>query len=129
MLAKHLPAYIRLGSNSSLTLTTGIVTLRPLPNWSVLAGSRSAVIGLAQNLALDLKPLRVNAVMVGAVDTEIWSGLEAEQREKLFKSIVGRTMTGKVAKPEDVAEAYLYCMKDGNVTGSVVRSDGGMVLN
>ena len=34
----------------------------------------------------------------------------------------------RVGRPEDVAEGYLYCMRDGNVTGSVVSSNGGHLV-
>jgi hypothetical protein len=33
-----------------------------------------------------------------------------------------------VGRPEDVAEGYLYCMRDGNLTGSVVSSNGGSLV-
>lgn len=37
-------------------------------------------------------------------------------------------MTGEVGRPEDVAEAYVWCMKDGFVTGQRIGSDGGALL-
>lgn len=43
----------------------------------------------------------------------------------LFKS---KTLTGTVAQPEDVAEAYLWLMRDRFVTGTCVHSDGGYLL-
>jgi NAD(P)-dependent dehydrogenase (short-subunit alcohol dehydrogenase family) len=36
--------------------------------------------------------------------------------------------TGKVGQPEDVAESYLYCMRDANVTGSVISTNGGHLI-
>ena len=43
----------------------------------------------------------------------------------LFKS---KTLTDTVGQPEDVAEAYLWLMRDRYVTGQVVHSDGGYLL-
>jgi NAD(P)-dependent dehydrogenase (short-subunit alcohol dehydrogenase family) len=43
----------------------------------------------------------------------------------LFKS---KTLTGTVAQPEDVAEAYLWLIRDRFVTGMCVHSDGGYLL-
>ena len=36
--------------------------------------------------------------------------------------------TGRVASPEDVAEAYLYLLKDTNITGTTVSTNGGSLL-
>lgn len=128
ILAKHLPPYMSNSPDSSITLTTGVVTEKPIPGWSVIAGGRSAVIGLGKALALDLKPVRVNVVSVGAVETGVWDKLEPEVREKTMRSLVEKGTTGPMARADDVAEAYLYCMRDGNVTGSVVSSNSGVLL-
>lgn len=94
----------------------------------MIAGPRSAVLGLAGGLALDLRPIRVNTVSVGVVDTETWSGLPQEKKEAMFEGTKAKVATGKIAEPGDVAEDYLYCMRDTNVTGSVIRSNGGALL-
>jgi len=36
--------------------------------------------------------------------------------------------TGRVGRVEDVAESYLYCMKDENITGSMISSNGGHLI-
>ena len=85
--------------------------------------------------------IRVNCVALGAVHTELidamsaaglpeGSGPEASEKKlqgmlSLFKS---KTLTGTVAQPEDVAEAYLWLMRDRFVTGTCVHSDGGYLL-
>ena len=126
--AKHAPKYLNPGFNSSITLTTGVVVEKPIPNFSIIAGSRAAVVGLGKNLALDLRPTRVNVVAVGAVDTDAWSHLSAETKEEVFNSLVSRSTTGRIADAADVAEAYIYCIKDRNVTGSVISTNGGNLL-
>lgn len=128
VLAKHLPPHLTSSPDSSITLTTGIVTEKPIPGWSVLAGGRSAVLGLGKALAFDMKPVRVNVVSVGAVETPTWDGLQGEAREKTLKALVGKSTTGRMAEAEMVAEAYLYCMRDGNITASVISSNSGVLL-
>ncbi|QDS69559.1 hypothetical protein FKW77_007917 [Venturia effusa] len=128
ILAKHLPTYLNAGPQSSLTLTTGSVAEKPMPNWSVVASYAGGLHSMTRNLALDLKPIRVNLVSPGAIDTELWKDMDPEQKEGMFKSIEGKVLTGRVGKPEDVAEQYLCLLRDGNVTGSVVHSDGGHAL-
>ncbi len=51
---------------------------------------------MTRNLALDLKPIRINLVSPGAIDTEIWAHMSAEQKEKMFKGISAKVPTGKV---------------------------------
>ncbi|OBT76555.1 hypothetical protein VF21_05371 [Pseudogymnoascus sp. 05NY08] len=96
--------------------------------WSIVASYAAGLHGMTRNLALDLKPIRVNLVSLGIIDTEIWAHMSAEQKEKMFKGISAKVPTGKVGMPEDVAEAYLWLMKDSNVTGIVTYSDSGARL-
>ena len=128
LLVKHALKYLTNSFESPITLTTGVVTEKPIPNWSVIAEARSAIIGLTKNLALDIRPIRVNAVALGAVDTETWSTVPKEAKQKTFQGLVSKSTTGKIAGADDVAEAYLYCMKDRNVTGSIVNTNGGVLL-
>jgi NAD(P)-dependent dehydrogenase (short-subunit alcohol dehydrogenase family) len=119
--------YLGPGPECSIIITSGTVAEKPLLNWSVFAGYASGLHGMVRNLAIDLKPIRVNLVQPGAVDTPLWR-MEDEQKEKMFEAVRGRMPTGRVALPEDVAEAYLWLMKDWNVTGTVATSDSGGLL-
>jgi NAD(P)-dependent dehydrogenase (short-subunit alcohol dehydrogenase family) len=56
------------------------------------------------------------------------SGRAAEDREGLFASAAQALPVGRVGEPEEIAEAYLYLMRGGFSTGSVVVVDGGTVL-
>lgn len=53
---------------------------------------------MTRNLALDLKPIRVNLVSPGAVDTELWKDFTAEQKEGFFKSISAKVPTGRIGR-------------------------------
>jgi len=92
--------YLNKGPESSIVLSTGTVSVRPNPDWSVIAAYASGLHGLTRNLALDLKPIRVNLVNPGPVDTELWNGFSEEQKQAFFKSISARVPTGHVAKRE-----------------------------
>jgi NAD(P)-dependent dehydrogenase (short-subunit alcohol dehydrogenase family) len=128
LLSKHLPAYLNPGPKSSYTMTTGSVSEKPMPNWAVVAAYAGGLHSLTKSLALDLKPIRVNSVSPGAVDTELWSGMSAEQKEGMFQHIRSSNLTGRVGQIDDLAEQYLALMRDYNVTGSVVKSDGGSLV-
>ncbi|KAI1440950.1 NAD(P)-binding protein [Annulohypoxylon stygium] len=114
----------------SLTISTGGVAERPMPGWSVTAFVASGLLGLARNLAMDLKPVRVNAVEPGFVDTGLWesTGFTPEQKAVELKKVAEKVPTGRPGQVEDVAEAYLYLMKDRNATGEIVKTRSGSNL-
>lgn len=77
--------------------------------------------GLAGDLAE--KKIRVNCVVPGLVQTELWDsmGKTAEQQKEDFEKSAKALPVGFVATPEDIAEAYLYCVRANYATGSVVE--------
>ena len=128
IVGKHAIKYLKDGREPSYTITSGGVALRPNENWTVVASYASGQGGMARGLALDLAPRRCNIVLPGAVETELWSGMEESARQKLFQAVAENVPTKKLAQPEDVAEAYLYVMKDHNCTGSIITTDSGNLL-
>jgi NAD(P)-dependent dehydrogenase (short-subunit alcohol dehydrogenase family) len=122
------PRYMTSNAESSITLTGGVNTTKPRAGWSVLAGWGAAIEGLARGFAVDLKPIRVNCVAPGAVNTELVQSFAGDRLDAVLKHFRDMTTTGTVGRPEDLAEAYLYCMKDQFVTGSVLHSNGGHLL-
>ncbi|KAK3627914.1 hypothetical protein LTR56_018904 [Elasticomyces elasticus] len=128
LLGKLLPAHLRPGPASSFTITTGAVSEHPIPDWTVVGSYATGLHGLMRQLAVDLKPLRVNLISPAAVETEFWNGIPEDNRMEMMKSFEAKMATGKVAQPEDVAESYLYCMRDANITGSVISTNGGQLI-
>jgi NAD(P)-dependent dehydrogenase (short-subunit alcohol dehydrogenase family) len=127
ILAKILPKYMDRSPENSFTVTGGAVAHRPPAGWSVMAGFATAIEGLVRGLAQDLKPLRVNVVSPGAVHTELFDGFGANSDE-ILKGFRENTLTKTVGSPGDLAEAYIYIMKDKFITGSLVASNGGILL-
>ena len=84
----------------------------------------SGLHGLARNLDIDLKPLRVNVVCPRSTDTELWGPHSDMRREMVAK----KALLGKAGLADKVAEAYLYLMRNTNATGAVVSSSGGSTL-
>jgi NAD(P)-dependent dehydrogenase (short-subunit alcohol dehydrogenase family) len=128
LVAKHAARVLPKSPSSSLTLTTGSVSEHPIPNWTVVGSYASGLHAMTRGLALDMKPVRVNLVSPGAVETPLWGDMDKEAFEKMKKSFEARTTTGVFAQPEDVAEAYIYLLKDQNVTGSMISTNGGGLL-
>ncbi|PWY65391.1 NAD(P)-binding protein [Aspergillus eucalypticola CBS 122712] len=127
ILAKILPQYMDRSPDNSFTVTGGAAAQRPSAGWSVMAAYAAGTEGLVRGLALDLKPIRVNIVSPGPVHTELFDGF-GEIRDAVLEAFKEKSLTGAVGRPEDVAEAYIYIMKDRYITGSCVASNGGSVL-
>jgi NAD(P)-dependent dehydrogenase (short-subunit alcohol dehydrogenase family) len=80
---------------------------------------------MVKSFAAELRPVRVNGVCAGAVDTELWHRLPEAERLATFARIGARLPVGRVGNPEDIAEAYLYLMRTGFSTGETIVVDGG----
>ncbi|KAJ5595891.1 hypothetical protein VI817_004769 [Penicillium citrinum] len=126
VMAKYIQKYIESSPTSSFTITTGVRAHKPAPGWSVVTGMASGCEGLVRGLAVDLKPIRVNAVSPGAVHTELFS--QFPNVDSILEIFRQSSLTGTVGKPEDLAESYIYVMKDHFVTGTVIESNGGARL-
>ena len=110
--------------SSSVTFTGGNIGLKPTPGFLLPAYIGAGMEGAVRVMALELAPIRVNIVAPGFVDTGLWG----EMREKLVVMQNNTVLTGKAGQAEDVAEAYMYLMRDGNATGQVIRSESGATL-
>jgi NAD(P)-dependent dehydrogenase (short-subunit alcohol dehydrogenase family) len=126
MAAKYGSPHIRPGG--SITLTNGIAGLRPRKGWTVAASICGAMEALTRALAVELAPIRVNAVCPGTVRTELWSGMTESARETMYRDAAQRFPVGRVGEADDLAETYLYLMREGFSTGQVLVVDGGAVL-
>lgn len=120
--ADHLPP------TGSITFTSGIAAHRPRTGSSVTAAANAALEGLVGALALELAPIRVNAVSPGWMDTPLWDTVAGDQRAERLAEMAARLPVGRVARPADVATAFVALMRGAHVTGAVLHVDGGQRL-
>jgi NAD(P)-dependent dehydrogenase (short-subunit alcohol dehydrogenase family) len=123
---KYGSAHIRKGG--SIVLTTGIAGQRPHKGWVVAASVCGTIEALTRALAIELAPIRVNAVSPGVIRTNLWQNMDAGQREQLFESVGKSLPVGRVGEAHDVAHAYLFLKQEAFSTGQTVVVDGGTVL-
>jgi len=118
----------RINDGGSLTLISGFLSERPSAT-AVLQGAINAALeALARGLALELAPVRVNAVSPGMIETPIWDDLPREKRREMFESTAAQLPVRKIGQPDDIAKAVLFLMTTTYATGSTVRVDGGGVI-
>lgn len=112
----------------SIVLTTGVAGQRPHSGWVIAASVCGTIEALTRALAVELAPIRVNAVSPGVVRTNLWQNMSSVEREQLFESVGKRLPVGRVGEAHDIAQAYLFLMKEEFATGQTVVVDGGTVL-
>ncbi|KRC66111.1 short-chain dehydrogenase [Aeromicrobium sp. Root236] len=117
-----------LRAGGSITLTTGTASDRPGPGWLLGATVCGATDALTRTLALELAPLRVNAVSPGVIRSPLWSALDDDARQGFYDATSNALPVNRVGEVEDVALAYVYAMEQQHGTGTILRVDGGTVL-
>lgn len=121
MAIKH--GHSRILPNGSITLTDGALVHKPRKGAPLVTAFGGATEHLARGLAVDLAPIRVNAVCPGLVLTERFSG-----SPELVRQYTERQLIPRGAEPAEVAQAYLYLMRGTYTTGQVMIVDGGLTL-
>ncbi|CAM5664585.1 Short-chain dehydrogenase OS=Kitasatospora aureofaciens OX=1894 GN=HS99_0001405 PE=3 SV=1 [Kitasatospora aureofaciens] len=122
LLAKHLAGQV--SERGSFTFFSGVAAWRPAPARTVMATTNGALAFLVQALAVEIAPVRVNAVSPGIVDTGSWDGLGAD-KEAFLRGVAERNPARRVGSPEDLVKAVFYAIDNPYVTGTVLHVDGG----
>ena len=110
-------------SDGSITLTDGLLSHRPRKGIPLTTAFGGAIEHLARGLAVDLAPIRVNAVCPGLVVHE-----KLDRTPEFVRQYTERQLIPRGADPAEVAQAYLYLMRGTYTTGQVLIVDGGMTL-
>jgi NAD(P)-dependent dehydrogenase (short-subunit alcohol dehydrogenase family) len=115
----------RMHDDSSIVLFGGLAMLRPYPGSTTVTTVNGGVSGLARALAVELGPIRVNAVHPGFVgDSPLWSA----RGEAALKPRRDRTPTGRLATMREVAGAVDFLLTNRAVNGVDLPVDGGWLL-
>jgi len=119
----------RIRPGGSITFTSGIAAQRPMRGGATAAAVNSGLEGLARALAIELAPVRVNVVSPGWTDTPIWDRIAGAAprnwKQESFDAMALRLPVGRIGQVGDIAQAFMFLMKNQFVTGSVVDVDGG----
>jgi len=109
----------------SITLTSGMLAHRPAKAAPLATAVGGAVEHLTRGLAVDLAPVRVNAVCPGIVLTE---HVQQQMPEPRLRSLTAPLPVPRGASPAEAAKAYAYLMCNGYATGQILPIDGGGLL-
>jgi NAD(P)-dependent dehydrogenase (short-subunit alcohol dehydrogenase family) len=114
----------RMVDDSSVLLFGGLAKERPYPGSTTVTSVNGAVETMVRTLAIELAPVRVNALHPGIVgDSPYWEGNAA-----VIEATRQRTPTGRLATMVDVTHAALFLLENPAVNGVNLAVDGGWVM-
>jgi NAD(P)-dependent dehydrogenase (short-subunit alcohol dehydrogenase family) len=115
----------RLHEDSSIVLFGGLARDMPYKTSTTVTTVNYGVTGVMHTLAVELAPIRVNAVHPGVVgDSPYWVERPGPIRERWR----ARTPTGRLATMADVADAVVFLLENRSVNAVDLRVDGGILL-
>jgi NAD(P)-dependent dehydrogenase (short-subunit alcohol dehydrogenase family) len=113
------------GPAASFVLTGGISTDRPVKGAWATSIATAATEQLARCIAVELAPLRCNAIAPGWTDTPMWDAVLGADKAAAFAATAGRIPVGRIARPEEAAAAAIALMVTESINGEVLHVDGG----
>jgi NAD(P)-dependent dehydrogenase (short-subunit alcohol dehydrogenase family) len=126
MLAKHLAPQINPGG--SFVIFSGVAAAKIAVGTLGVAITNTAADTLARSLALELAPIRVNAISPGVIDTGAWDALGEQGKAGYFADISARNPARRIGTPDDIAAAVLFALTNTFLTGQTLHIDGGEPL-
>jgi NAD(P)-dependent dehydrogenase (short-subunit alcohol dehydrogenase family) len=115
----------RLSGDASIVLFGGLARDRPYPGSTTVTTVNGGVTGLVQTMAVELAPVRVNAIHPGIVgDSPYWAAKPPE----VLDGVRARTPTGRVVTMADIVDATVFLLENPSVNAVNLRVDGGTLL-
>jgi NAD(P)-dependent dehydrogenase (short-subunit alcohol dehydrogenase family) len=111
--------------DGSVVMLSGAASRTAMPGTAGLAAVNGAITQMAQTLAKELAPLRVNVVSPGLVDTPAYDGMPAEAKAGMFAGAAKSLPVARIGAAQDIAEAIVYLLGNGFTTGALLDVDGG----
>ncbi len=114
----------RLTPDASILIFGGLAKDRPYPGSTTVTTVNGAVSTLIRTLALELAPVRVNAIHPGIVgDSPYWSG-----KDEFLANVRARTPTGRNVRMQDIVEASVFLLENEAMNGANLEVDGGWMM-
>ena len=123
LLAKHFAG--NLPADGSFLFMLGATALKPAPGMLAVAATNAAVDAITAGLAVELAPIRVNAIAPGTIDTGAYDALGEERKAALFKARSAANPARRIGTADDIAAAALAVLTNGFLTGASIPVDGG----
>ncbi len=126
MLAKHFAP--RMNQHGSILIFAGVASAKIAVGTMGVAITNASAEVLARSLALELAPIRVNAISPGVIDTGAWDAFGEEGKADYFAHISSSNPAGRIGAVEDVASGVIFALTNTFLTGTTLHIDGGEPL-
>jgi NAD(P)-dependent dehydrogenase (short-subunit alcohol dehydrogenase family) len=114
----------KMAADASVVLFGGLAKERPYPGSTTVTAINGAVSTMVHTLALELAPIRINAIHPGIIgDSPAWS-----EKKDYLEKIIARTPTKRLATMKDVAGAALFLLDNQSINGINLNIDNGWLL-
>lgn len=117
-----------INDGGSINLMSGNFGQRPAAGYSLGATICGAMDAFTRAMAVEFAPIRINNIAAGVIDTDLWGNLSKDDKENFFGHLEKTLLLKRVGQPMDVAEAFVFLMKQEYITGQSLVIDGGAVL-
>lgn len=114
--------------DGSLTFVAAVSAHTAMPGTAGIGAANAAVAALVPILASELRPLRVNGVSPGVIDTPWWDFLSGADKSAVFDDYAKKTPAGRVGRPGDIAETIGFLIANTFISGQTIICDGGLQL-
>ncbi|MGF0311113.1 SDR family oxidoreductase [Rhodococcus sp. IEGM1428] len=117
-----------LTADASIVLMSGAASVRPPAPAPAYVAANAAVEGLARGLAVELAPIRVNAIAPGTIDGHLWLQREESIRTAAFEQYSRDALLRRPGHEHEIADSVVYLLTSTYTTGSTLYPDGGYAL-
>lgn len=125
-LAKHFAP--RINEHGSIVIFAGVASAKIAVGTMGVAITNGSAEILARSLALELAPIRVNAISPGVIDTGAWDAFGEQGKVDYFAHISSSNPTGRIGTVEDIASGVIFALTNTFLTGTTLHIDGGEPL-
>jgi NAD(P)-dependent dehydrogenase (short-subunit alcohol dehydrogenase family) len=114
----------RLGKDGAVVLFGGLAKERPYPGSTTVTTVNGGISALVRTMAIELAPIRVNALHPGIVgDSPYWAG-----KNEMLERVKARTPTGRLVTMRDIVQAVVFLLENPAMNGVDLNVDGGWLL-
>jgi NAD(P)-dependent dehydrogenase (short-subunit alcohol dehydrogenase family) len=115
--------------SGSIVFLSAVTAFAAIPGTASIGAANAAIAALVPVLASELRPLRVNGVAPGVIDTPWWDFFDGDQKMRVFADFASKTPVGRIGAAEDIAEAIAFLVSNKFMTGQTIVCDGGIGLS
>lgn len=126
LLAKHFAP--RMPQDGSFVFFSGSSAHKPTVGMLAVGATNAAIDVVTRSLAVELAPIRVNAISPGTVDSGAYDGLGELKKAELFAAREASNPAHRIGRSEDISEAVIFALTNTFMTGISLGIDGGEPL-